>query len=273
LTLVGYGATSFTNDDFGTKRVGLNRVEQVNEHEFTLRNQTGNDSLICSGDSGGPALAMIDGTLWQVGVHSRGDGGDDDPCSAGGTHYEARIDPSVPWILEYSDGEVMVEDERDRVAPTVAIEQPQDGQSVAVSPAVTRIEVRADDDVRLQFVDLYIAGVHSTRLTGPPYRFDALFDSSASPAAIEARAVDATGKQTRAAITVIASAGSSGSAADGGLVDGDGAAANGSTRVAIIRGSGGCAYAATPAHCRAGWLSSLAALALWWGWRRRCSSR
>ena len=66
--VVGFGSTSGTTQDIGTKREGTARVSAVAADEFTAMP---NPSQPCRGDSGGPALL---GAGAIAGVVSRGDG-------------------------------------------------------------------------------------------------------------------------------------------------------------------------------------------------------
>jgi V8-like Glu-specific endopeptidase len=89
VTGVGYGANSFAQTGFGTKRESDFAVTAVNQHEVAAGNEGNN---VCHGDSGGPILQ--NGA--QVGVSSYVDTAD---CHGGG-HF-MRIDDSLDFIHQY----------------------------------------------------------------------------------------------------------------------------------------------------------------------------
>jgi hypothetical protein len=95
--VVGFGTTSGTTGDSGTKRDGTARVSEVQAEEFTA---IPNPSQPCRGDSGGPALLSAGAV---AGVVSRGD----IACADHATY--ARIDVSRaalvdPYIVETAPG-------------------------------------------------------------------------------------------------------------------------------------------------------------------------
>jgi hypothetical protein len=95
--VVGFGTTSGTSGDGGTKREGTARVSEVQAEELTAMPDP---SQPCRGDSGGPALFSSDAV---AGVVSRGDGA----CVDHATY--ARIDVARgalidPYIAETAPG-------------------------------------------------------------------------------------------------------------------------------------------------------------------------
>ncbi len=71
LTFVGYGVSNgFSQTGGGTKRLVKMPISQVSPKQFTY--QTPNKNT-CNGDSGGPALAQVNGAMLVAGVTSYGD--------------------------------------------------------------------------------------------------------------------------------------------------------------------------------------------------------
>lgn len=70
VTLVGFGITSEDGNGGGTKRITTSTLVDRESKIFILEGAPG---TICSGDSGGTALATIDGVETFIGVHTRGD--------------------------------------------------------------------------------------------------------------------------------------------------------------------------------------------------------
>lgn len=70
VTLVGYGQSAVTADDFGTKRTGQGSVTWV-DHRMVVVGRDGSRS--CRGDSGSPYLVEVDGALEVVAVAKSAD--------------------------------------------------------------------------------------------------------------------------------------------------------------------------------------------------------
>lgn len=70
LVLVGFGITAAGGDGGGTKRVATASIEQVGGKIFAM---TVSPQGTCNGDSGGTALAVVDGIEVFVGIHTRSD--------------------------------------------------------------------------------------------------------------------------------------------------------------------------------------------------------
>jgi uncharacterized protein YkwD/V8-like Glu-specific endopeptidase len=92
ITIVGYGSTGGWDQSFGTKRVGQNEIARVDAASFTFTE----DSNVCSGDSGGPSLVVVDGEEHVAGVHSQRIG----PCGYGG--LDMRVDRYADWIAQHA---------------------------------------------------------------------------------------------------------------------------------------------------------------------------
>jgi hypothetical protein len=129
---VGFGITSADADDAGIKREGTSKVIKF---RGTLFRVDPAPSTICSGDSGGPSFATIDGQELVVGVHMGGDcetfaanqrvdleldsfiqpfldGSSAVPCSADGyclLHGCEVADPDCPPPCAAADGTCVVE--------------------------------------------------------------------------------------------------------------------------------------------------------------------
>ncbi|HWU87801.1 MAG TPA: trypsin-like serine protease [Kofleriaceae bacterium] len=87
LRIVGYGVSQKTDPSTeGTKRQGTTRLAAYLYAAFT---DTASPEATCNGDSGGPALATVNGTEYLAGITSRGD----DACATFGV--KTRIDPFV----------------------------------------------------------------------------------------------------------------------------------------------------------------------------------
>jgi V8-like Glu-specific endopeptidase len=92
LTVVGYGRDRSEVAETGVRRVGTATVEQVTDDLIVLR---AGPHDTCNGDSGGAAIAVVDGIEALVGVHTRSD------CATGmleervDAHFEDFIRPFV----------------------------------------------------------------------------------------------------------------------------------------------------------------------------------
>jgi hypothetical protein len=95
-TFVGYGITGVLRDNSGVKRSVKIAIDQIFSQSFTYRNPNKNT---CSGDSGGPALAIYEDQQWIVGTTSYGDS----ECLTFGV--DMRTDTFIPFI-ESMVGEV-----------------------------------------------------------------------------------------------------------------------------------------------------------------------
>ena len=93
IRIVGFGATAGGEQTNLRKRTGDTTINTFGDDEFRLQPKP---SQTCNGDSGGPALAMIDGEETVVGIASSGDS----ECSTYGRHI--RIDAFVPFLRSYT---------------------------------------------------------------------------------------------------------------------------------------------------------------------------
>lgn len=93
IELVGYGL----NDGFGQKGAGIKRKAEVPLNSFdNLFVKTGtNGKTICSGDSGGPVLATIDGVTKVIAVNSFGF------IFCMGEASSTRVDTYQAWVQQY----------------------------------------------------------------------------------------------------------------------------------------------------------------------------
>ncbi len=89
---VGYGVTSESTDDSGVKRKVTLSIEEVASDAYAYGGPTKN---ICSGDSGGPDIVLVDGKEHVIGVHSYGDIG----CDQFGASM--RTDDNAEFIAKY----------------------------------------------------------------------------------------------------------------------------------------------------------------------------
>lgn len=88
--ILGFGATSPTDDTTGRKREGTARIIDYLDTTFALEPSP---SITCNGDSGGPALVSVDGTELVAGVLSLGN------CET--QSVETRVDAYADFIDEY----------------------------------------------------------------------------------------------------------------------------------------------------------------------------
>ena len=93
IRLVGFGAQSPTDDGNIRKRQGDTVIASVSQDFFKFHP---GPSQTCNGDSGGPALATIDGKEAVIGLTSSGDSG----CKEYGS--DIRVDRYVPFITSYA---------------------------------------------------------------------------------------------------------------------------------------------------------------------------
>lgn len=93
IRLVGFGAQSATDDGNIRKRRGETVIDSISTDFFKFHP---GPSQTCNGDSGGPAIATIDGKEAVVGLTSSGDSG----CKEYGS--DIRIDRFVPFITTFA---------------------------------------------------------------------------------------------------------------------------------------------------------------------------
>lgn len=99
VVLVGYGSSH--DGATGIKRAGSNTVAEVTNMLLVIKGSANGAANTCLGDSGGPVLALQQGHLVQVGVHSSltGDCGDQSQAT--------RLDPLRGWATTVADGDLV----------------------------------------------------------------------------------------------------------------------------------------------------------------------
>lgn len=114
-TLVGHGETGRGNDpkrhEDHAKRGATNAIARVTRDSLVFEFETppaGTDleGTPGSGDSGGPALLLVDGRPTIAGVSSMGEPGHDGPGSYGATDTFVRVSTHRPWIDAVLGGRV-----------------------------------------------------------------------------------------------------------------------------------------------------------------------
>lgn len=98
LTSIGFGLDEANVS--GVKRSAVLTLDELDDYFLLSSSYTNpNQANICSGDSGGPQVAQVDGRWEQWGVHSWGD-------SACRTRSgSTRVDTSLEWILDQIEAE------------------------------------------------------------------------------------------------------------------------------------------------------------------------
>jgi hypothetical protein len=90
---IGFGLDE--DDVSGVKRSAVLTLDELDDMFLISRSGTNPDgATICSGDSGGPQVAMVDGEWEQWGVHSWGDA----RCRM--TSGSQRVDIALEWVLD-----------------------------------------------------------------------------------------------------------------------------------------------------------------------------
>jgi hypothetical protein len=162
LTLVGYGITGYGLSDSGTKRSGTNTVASLWDTQIEIIGASGDLSNICSGDSGGPSFAVIDGHEVQVGVHSTGMG-----CSRA---FDMRADVFIDWLEQAAEQDLSLDGEpspfADLEPPEVALTSPAEGTEAR---GVVDVVAAAKDNDRVLRVALSIDGGQEDALTEEPF--------------------------------------------------------------------------------------------------------
>ncbi len=148
LTLVGFGGggsgTSGTTGDFGTKRVGTVRIDEVSPTLISWFFDIASESNTAPGDSGGPALVTVGGRNFVAGVTS---GGTIRDAGFGDHSFDTRVDPYAAWIdqiLRIAPVTVSIDDHintANRLATTLTL----NGLGAAVGSGL--LEVAGDRDV------------------------------------------------------------------------------------------------------------------------------
>ena len=195
ITIIGYGITQTGLSDSGTKRMGYNKVDQITSTIFTFSGASGSTSNTCSGDSGGPAFAVVDGQEVHLGIHSMASR----PCGSRGIN--TRTDVFHDWIKQQSGGDVY-EPAPDTTPPTVTISEPASGAAVRQSFTV---KVQAKDDQTVASVELFIGTKSLGKKSGQADVEFWLADVQVGSHTLKAVAMDVAGNkgEAQAAITVV----------------------------------------------------------------------
>ncbi len=99
MRVAGYGVTSETGQDSGTKREGTTVLYDLITSDLGFALLTGEiGSSTCYGDSGGPAFISVSGTEYIAGVTSFGTGPCGQPLSLDGA---IRVDRYHAWISDF----------------------------------------------------------------------------------------------------------------------------------------------------------------------------
>lgn len=95
--IVGFGASSHRDSGAGVKRTVTTSVNSIDSRLLQIG---GSNQQSCHGDSGGPALQVIDGVETVIGVTSYGlDKSDTNVCFGGG--YDTRVDAYSSFINQH----------------------------------------------------------------------------------------------------------------------------------------------------------------------------
>jgi hypothetical protein len=184
LRLVGWGL-----DDGGRQTGGGVKREAPSELAgfYTDAVFTYGDAqvTVCLGDSGGPTFMDVGGVETIVGVTSWTTQG----CAggAGSTHVARYVAWIEAWIAEHDAA----------TPPTVSIARPAPDAWV---PERFHVEARAQDEVGVDRVELYLDGELRATARSAPYVFEAR--AAPGPVAVEVRAHDAGGAAQAASIAV-----------------------------------------------------------------------
>jgi secreted trypsin-like serine protease len=100
VTLVGFGSTAESAQDWGVKRMASNTVREVASTTFTIEGTGGGLGNTCYGDSGGPVFAVYGGKEVQIGVSLGGAS----PC--GTKSVATRVDAFAAWLTTASGGDL-----------------------------------------------------------------------------------------------------------------------------------------------------------------------
>ena len=191
ITIIGYGVTSSNSKNSGVKRIAQNTVATVSSSRFTFDGSGGDKGNTCSGDSGGPAFATVDGREVHLGVHSMAS----QPC--GNRGYNTRTDAFYSWLKTQSGGD-LYEPPPDTQNPVVNIVSPAAGEQVRQNFSV---RVKATDDVGLASVELFLDDKSQGKKSSGEASFE-LTEVQVGQRALVAEAKDAVGNISRAKLLV-----------------------------------------------------------------------
>lgn len=191
LTLIGFGVTYTNGKDSGVKRIAYNDVYQVTSTKFTFTGASGSEGNTCSGDSGGPAFATVDGKEVHLGIHSMAT----NPCGSMGIN--TRTDAYYDWLKQQSGGD-LYEQVPDVENPKVTITAPLSGAAVRQDFSV---KVSATDDRGVQSIELLLDGQSRGTQSGGQATF-ALTQVAVGSHTLAAVAKDAAGHSGQAQVQV-----------------------------------------------------------------------
>ncbi len=195
-TMVGYGRTDDETKDSGVKRLTTHTIDRVTATELHFFGHSPTQGNICSGDSGGPSFATINGYEVQVGVHSSSVGG------CGNEGQDARVDAFAAWITTKAGGDVYQDGAtpvRDHGPPRVSILSPTHnaltGTSVTVSASIS-------DDTGVRRAALLVDGRELIGLLRSPFDFRVSALPPGVATVLTVVAEDTVGNEARATITI-----------------------------------------------------------------------
>jgi MYXO-CTERM domain-containing protein len=191
ITIIGYGVTSSYVKNSGVKRMAKNTVATVTSTRITFNGSSGETGNTCSGDSGGPAFAMVDGREVHLGVHSMAS----QPCGSRGIN--TRTDAFYSWLMTQSGGD-LYEPPPDTQNPTVSIASPAAGAEVRQDFSV---RVKATDDVGVTSIELFLDDKSQGKQSAKEATFE-LIGVTVGQRALVAEAKDAAGNTSRAKLLV-----------------------------------------------------------------------
>lgn len=190
IQLVGYGLTSsYNKDSSGVKRTAYNYVRKVYSTRFSYQGSGGGIGNTCSGDSGGPAFATVNGREEIVGVTSAGT----EPC--GGLSFDTRVDSFYSWLMTNSGGDLYTKPDTEN--PKVKITSPASGTKLI---GAFTVKATASDDTGVTKVQVHVDGKYKTQKTSAPWEFS--LNLPAGTHTVKAVAVDKKNKQGHDQITV-----------------------------------------------------------------------
>ncbi len=250
-TMVGYGRTDDETKDSGVKRLTTHTIDRVTATELHFFGHSPTQGNICSGDSGGPSFATINGYEVQVGVHSSSVGG------CGNEGQDARVDAFAAWITTKAGGDVYQDGAtpvRDHGPPRVSILSPTHnaltGTSVTVSASIS-------DDTGVRRAALLVDGRELIGLLRSPFDFRVSALPPGVATVLTVVAEDTVGNEARATITITPT-----TAAAPGQARPSAPAPWGPPPLSARRAVGGCAVFHTDARSSAPVLFALLCLAL-----------
>ena len=191
ITIIGYGVTSSYSKNSGVKRIAQNTVATVTSTRFTFNGSGGDKGNTCSGDSGGPAFATVDGREWHLGVHSMAS----QPCGSRGIN--TRTDAFYSWLKTQSGGD-LYEPPPDTQNPVVSIVSPAAGENVRQDFSV---RVKATDDTGVASVELLLDDKSQGKKSTGEATFN-LHGVEVGQHALVAEVKDAVGNISRAKLLV-----------------------------------------------------------------------